>query len=119
MRLLNQVVAAPIGVFTVLSLAAFAEAFGDSCFQAGLHRATGLMRVGSFTVGVLALTVYGLLVNSPPWDFGRLIGVYAGLFFLFAQVLAKIRFSQPATPPILLGGFFIALGGAIITFWKK
>lgn len=119
MRILNQVVATPMGIIAVLSMAALAEAFGDSCFQVGLQRSTGLMRVGPFVAGATALAVYGLLVNSPPWDFGRLIGIYVVLFFLFAQILAKVRFNQPATPPILVGGFFILLGGTIITFWKR
>jgi len=41
------------------------------------------------------------------------------LFFLVAQVLAKVRFNQAPTAPILLGGSLIVAGGAVITFWKQ
>jgi small multidrug resistance family-3 protein len=48
-----------------------------------------------------------------------LLGLYVVLFFIVAQVLAKVRFHQTPTPPILLGGSLIILGGMIITFWQK
>jgi small multidrug resistance family-3 protein len=118
MRILEQLVAAPGGTLVALSVAAFLEAFGDSCFRTGLFRSSGLMRVASFAGGAMALTLYGLLVNTPRWDFGRLLGAYIVLFFVFVQILASVRFSQRPTPPILIGGFFIVLGGAIISFWK-
>ena len=65
------------------------------------------------------LALYGLTVNTPPWDFGKLLGLYVVLFFLVAQVLAKVRFDQSPTAPILLGGSLIVAGGAVITFWKQ
>jgi hypothetical protein len=64
------------------------------------------------------LALYGLVVNLPRWDFGRLLGVYVVLFFLMAQILAKVRFNQSPKPPILLGGLLIVIGGLVITFWK-
>lgn len=96
----------------------FFEAFGDSLFQAGLYRTTGVARVLSFSGGVGVLALYGLVVNLPRWDFGRLLGVYVVLFFLMAQILAKVRFNQSPTPPILLGGLLIVIGGLIVTFAK-
>jgi hypothetical protein len=57
-------------------------------------------------------------VNLPQWDFGKLLGVYVVLFFLFAQIVAKVRFHQAPTTPILVGGALIVAGGAVITFWK-
>jgi hypothetical protein len=47
-----------------------------------------------------------------------LLGVYVVLFFLVAQVLAKVRFQQTPTTPILLGGSLIVAGGAVMTFWN-
>ena len=114
----DQLVASRAGTLGVLLVAAFLEAYGDSCFQQGLHRASGFARYGSFALGALALALYGLTVNTPPWDFGRLLGLYVVLFFLVSQVLAKVRFQQSPSAPILVGGTLIIAGGAVITFWK-
>jgi len=111
-------VTSPLGAFTVLSLAAFLEVSGDACFQSGLYRSTGLERVLWFAIGVLVLGSYGVFVNLPQWDFGKLLGVYVVLFFVIAQIVAKVRFQQSPTAPILAGGALIVLGGAVITFWK-
>src|SRR6516165_5887584 len=116
---LNQLVATRAGTFGVLLLAAFLEAYGDSCFQQGLYRASGLARYAAFALGALTLALYGLTVNTPPWDFGKLLGLYVVLFFLVAQVLAKVRFHQAPTMPIWVGGSLIVAGGAVITFWKQ
>jgi small multidrug resistance family-3 protein len=116
---LAQLVATRTGTFTILLLAACFEAYGDSCFQSGFYRTTGVARYVAFAAGALALALYGLTVNTPPWDFGKLLGLYVVLFFLVAQVLAKLRFNQAPTTPILLGGSLIVAGGAVITFWKQ
>ncbi len=116
--ILNQIVANRAGTFAVLLLAAFLEAYGDSCFQTGLYRSSGAVRYLAFAGGVITLSLYGLVVNTPPWEFGKLLGLYVVLFFLVAQILAKVRFNQAPTPPILVGGSLIVLGGAIISFWR-
>jgi hypothetical protein len=118
-ELLTQLIASRTGTLAILLFAAFLEAYGDSCFQSGLHRTTGAARCVAFAVGALALVLYGLMVNTPPWDFGKLLGLYVVLFFVVVQVLAKLRFNQAPTPPILLGGSLIVAGGAVITFWKQ
>lgn len=58
-------------------------------------------------------------MNLPRWNFGKLLGVYVVLFFLFAQIIAKLVFKQPVTRPTLIGGIFIGLGGLIISFWTS
>jgi len=116
--ILNQLVATRTGTFAVLLLAAFLEAYGDSCFQSGVHRTTGGGRFVAFAVGAIALAFYGLVVNTPPWDFGKLLGAYVVLFFLVVQVLTAVRFQQLPDPPMLVGGFLIVAGGAVLTFWK-
>ena len=118
-QLFTQLVATRAGTLAVLLLAAFLEAYGDSCFQSGLYRTTGVARYVAFAAGALSLALYGLAVNTPPWDFGKLLGLYVVLFFLVAQVLAKVRFNQAPTAPILLGGSLIVAGGALIMFWKQ
>ncbi len=118
LTVLNRVVASPWGAFTVLTLAACLEVFGDACFQSGLYRASGSTRVGWFLAGVALLGFYGLFVNLPQWDFGRLLGVYVAMFFVVAQVVAKVRFGQSPTTPVLVGGGLIVAGGLLITFWQ-
>jgi drug/metabolite transporter superfamily protein YnfA len=114
--LLNHLVAHRSGALFLLAIAAFLETYGDSCFQSALYRASGMSRILAFVGGALSLAAYGLAVNAPRWDFGKLIGVYVVLFFLLAQIVARIRFGQVPTVPILIGGALIVAGGAIISF---
>lgn len=116
--LLDRLVANPLGALAVLALAAFLEAWGDSFFQAGFYRSTGAGRVTALVAGTLVLAAYGSFVNVPRWDFGKLLGLYVVLFFLMAQVLAKVRFGQAPTLPIYVGGALIAAGGLVIGLWK-
>jgi hypothetical protein len=115
---LDSVVAHPAGAFGLLAVAAFLEAFGDSLFQSGIYRSTGAARGIFFLSGAIVLALYGFTVNIPHWDFGKLLGIYVVLFFLVAQVLAKVRFNQAPTTPIYVGGTLIATGGLIIAFWR-
>jgi small multidrug resistance family-3 protein len=115
---LNQVVASPIGAFVVLLVAASLEVLGDSFFQSGLYRSAGMHRGMWFVAGVAVLGFYGWSVNLPQWDFGRLLGAYVALFFVVAQVVAKVRFHQSPSVPIWVGGSLIVAGGLVITFWR-
>ena len=113
--LLNQLVAHRGGALLLMTIAALLEAYGDSCFQSALYRASGMSRTLAFAGGALSLAAYGLVVNTPRWHFGKLIGIYVVLFFLLAQIVARIRFSQTPTLSILIGGAFIIVGGVIIS----
>ena len=115
-NLLDHVVAYRSGAFLVLLLAASLEAYGDSSFQTALYRSSGMYRAIAFLAGAASLVAYGLVVNTPRWDFGKLLGVYVALFFLLAQVVARIRFGQTPAWPVLLGGSLIVAGGVIISF---
>jgi hypothetical protein len=117
-HVLDSVVAHPAGALALLIVAALLEAFGDSLLQSGLYRSAGAARGLFLFSGAAMLALYGFTVNLPRWDFGRLLGVYVVLFFLMAQLLAKIRFHQAPTIPIYLGGTLIAAGGVIIAFWQ-
>jgi small multidrug resistance family-3 protein len=118
MNFLDRLVSNPMGAFAVLILAAFLEAYGDSFFQVSFYRSSGWGRVAAFVAGAVVLAAYGSVVNVPRWDFGKLLGVYVVLFFLMAQLLAKVRFGQSPTPPIYAGGALIVAGGLVIAFWK-
>jgi drug/metabolite transporter superfamily protein YnfA len=102
----------------LLLAAAVLEAGGDAIVRRGLHGHGLAWRIGLILAGGAVLTAYGIAVNLPPWDFGRLLGVYVTLFFLVAQIINAVVFGVAPTPPILLGGAFILAGGMIMTFWK-
>jgi len=118
MLFLDRLAQNPLGALGVLAVAAFLEAWGDSFFQAAFYRSQGFVRILMLLAGAIVLALYGSTVNIPRWDFGKLLGVYVVLFFLAAQLLAKVRFGQSPTPPIYVGGAFVVIGGAIMAFWK-
>ena len=115
---LAAVVSNPLGAFVVLALAAYLEVYGDACFSSGLYQATGGRRWMWFGAGAVVLVAYSLFLNSSQLDFGKLLGIYVVLFFLVAQLVAKFKFGQSPTTPILAGGALIVAGGLVMTFWK-
>ncbi len=64
------------------------------------------------------LFAYGWVVNSPDWDFGRLLGVYVVFFFIVAQIVSWTAFGLKPGMPVLLGGALIVAGGTVITLWR-
>jgi drug/metabolite transporter superfamily protein YnfA len=99
----------------LLFAAALLEAGGDALVRMGLHASPAFRRLLFLAAGGLILFGYGCLVNAPPWDFGRLIGVYVVFFFLIAQVISWLAFGQAPTRAIWIGGLFIVIGGGIIS----
>ena len=118
MNQLIQIVSTPAGAFAVLIFAAYLEVQGDACFQSGLYHASGMRRLAWFLPGAAVLVCYSLFLNFSKVDFGKLLGVYVVLFFLVAQIIAKMQFHQSPTRPIYLGGASIVVGGLIMTLWK-
>ena len=118
MRTLGQIGLLPGRVFLLLFIAASLEVLGDSFFQTAVHHSSGVWRWIWLIGGAATLAAYGLTVNLPTWNFGRLLGVYVVFFFVAAQVVAKVRFQQPTTPAVLAGGSLIVAGGLIISFWR-
>lgn len=113
-----QLIATPVGAFLVLALAAYLEVYGDACFSSGLWHASGMRRLGWYVVGATVLIAYSLFLNSSQIDFGKLLGIYVMLFFVIAQIVAKLKFHQSPTPPIYVGGALIVAGGIVMTAWK-
>jgi small multidrug resistance family-3 protein len=118
MRSPDEILAAPGTVYLLLIVAATLEVLGDAFFQSAVHRSSGLSRWIFMAGGAATLSTYGLVVNLPGWNFGKLLGVYVVFFFVIAQTVARVRFHQPISPPVLVGGFLIVAGGLIISFWK-
>jgi len=114
----NQFAGNTGGALALLFSAAALEALGDSCFQSGLHRSTGLDRAWYAIGGALALILYGVVVNVAPWKFAKLLGIYVVFFFVVAQTLAWLRFGELPTRPMLIGGSLIIAGGAIICWGR-
>lgn len=99
----------------LLICAAVLEAGGDALMRLGLRSPTHMRGALFFILGGLVLTVYGYTVNTPPWDFGRLLGVYVVFFFILAQVISWLGFGQKPTPMMLVGGALIMVGGWIVS----
>jgi len=97
----------------LLLLAAVLEAGGDAMVRKGLH-ATASARFAFLLAGAVLLFAYGYFVNTPPWNFGRLLGVYIVFFFLVAQAVGWILFGQVPTAGTLLGGALIVAGGIVV-----
>jgi small multidrug resistance family-3 protein len=104
-------------ILCLLGVAALLEAGGDALARAGLMSG-GTHRALWFVAAAAVLFVYGLTVNLPPWNFGRLLGVYVVLFFLAAQAINAVIFKIYPSPAILAGGACIVAGGLIMTFWR-
>ena len=67
--------------------AALLETVGDALVRTGLRGPGGAQRLLWIAGGGLVLLTYGILVNTPDWHFGRLLGVYVVLFFVVAQLI--------------------------------
>jgi drug/metabolite transporter superfamily protein YnfA len=104
--------------YLLLLVAAVLEAVGDALVRLGLHSAALGSRAGFFAAGALVLFAYGVAVNAPPWDFGRLLGVYVTLFFVVAQAINLVVFGVRPQLPIYVGGSLIVAGGLLITLWR-
>lgn len=99
----------------ILLVAAILEAGGDAIVRTGLHNSRPGSRILLFIAGGLVLFGYGYVVNSPPWDFGKLLGIYVVFFFIVAQAISYFAFHQVPGKMVLLGGVLITLGGVVMS----
>lgn len=100
----------------ILFCAAILEAGGDALVRAGLRSPAAGARAAFFALGAVALFAYGWTVNAPPWDFGRILGIYVVFFFMIAQLISWSFFHQPPSRSVLIGGLLIVSGGLVIAF---
>jgi multidrug transporter EmrE-like cation transporter len=98
----------------VLLAAAALEAGGDALMRVGLHKQLPGQRILFFVLAAFILFAYGWTVNAPPWDFGKLIGIYVVFFFLIAQLISWAVFKQTPSLAIWIGGALIVAGGLVI-----
>jgi hypothetical protein len=103
----------------LLVLATTLEATGDAIIRMGLAPQPLLQRIGVMLGGGIVVYCYGLVLNLGPLDWGRLIGAYVATFFVVGQIINLVLFRTPPTLPIMVGGWFILSGGAIITMWQR
>src|SRR2546425_3669763 len=96
-----------ITTLLVLLSAALLEAGGDAVVRLGLRASATFVRASLFLTGGLVLFTYGYVVNTPQWDFGRLLGIYVVFFFLVAQFISWLVFYQQPTGAVIVGGLFI------------
>ena len=106
----------PATTLLVLFTAAVLEAGGDALVRSGLHASSIAIKSMFFIAGGLVLFSYGWVVNAPPWDFGRLLGIYVVFFFVVAQLISWLVFSQRPGAGVLVGGLFVVVGGVIMSF---
>jgi small multidrug resistance family-3 protein len=97
----------------VLLFAAILEAGGDALVRHGL-KSPGGFRWSSLLAGAAFLIAYGVTVNAPDWDFGRLLGLYVVFFFVVAQLISWLAFNQIPSTATLAGGALIVAGGLVI-----
>lgn len=102
----------------ILLLAAALEAGGDTIIRVGLHTNTAWHRYVMFAAAAIVLFAYGFTVNAPPWDFGKLLGLYVVFFFVIAQLTSWLLFKQTPSPMVLIGGSLIIAGGIVISLAK-
>ena len=100
----------------ILLLAAVFEAGGDAIIRKALHLPAGVSRFMAFGAGAAVLFLYGLTVNAPDWDFGKLLGIYVVFFFVIAQAISWLVFHQPPTAATWIGGALIVAGGAVLGY---
>lgn len=97
----------------LLSAAALLEVGGDALVRWGLRSG----RVMGFVLGAAVLFSYGLTVNLPRWDFGRLLGVYIVLFFLVSQAVGVWVFHETLPMGRIVGGLLVTAGGICMMVW--
>jgi hypothetical protein len=105
-------------IILTLLFAATLEAAGDAVIRTGMHAHETWRRALLFGVATIILFLYGWTVNSPPWDFGKLLGLYVVFFFVIAQLISWLVFKETPSAMVVAGGTLIVAGGIVISLAK-
>jgi hypothetical protein len=101
-----------------LLIATILEVSGDAVVRLAIYNHSGLVRMAFMVGGAALLFGYGFSLNLAPVEFRQVVGLYIATLFVIWQMINFLVFRTTPTPPILVGGILIILGGVIITFWK-
>ena len=96
----------------VFMVAALLEVGGDAAIRHGLKGAGWFF----IAAGFAALGIYGLVVNTVPWDFSRLLGVYVAFFAVVSVLFARFIFKETIPSGTWAGLGLIVAGGLVIQF---
>ena len=105
-------------LFGFLIAATSLEATGDAVVRLGINQSQWMVRCLLFVAGAILLFGYGLSVNLAPVEFGRVVGLYIAMLFVMWQAVNWIVFQVAPVGPVIIGGLFIVVGGAIVTLWE-
>jgi small multidrug resistance family-3 protein len=103
----------------ILFVAAVLEAGGDALVRSGIHASASSTRLLFWLMGGIVLFSYGYVVNAPPWDFGRLLGIYVVFFFVVAQVISWAAFHQRPDRWMVMGGGLVIAGGIVMSIGSR
>lgn len=96
-----------------LIIAALLEVGGDALVRWGLKGG----RILGFILGAVTLFTYAVFVNTPKWNFGRLLGIYISIFFVVSQIVSIVVFQETPRLPTLIAGVLIVSGGVVLTIF--
>jgi len=106
-------------VWAFLIAATTLEAGGDALVRNGLFNRAGMARLGVLLTGAALLFGYGVMLNLAPQPFERVVGIYIATLFVVWQIISFIAFGSTPSPPILIGGALIIIGGLIVSLWPS
>jgi small multidrug resistance family-3 protein len=101
-------------VWLTFIAAAVLEVGGDAIVRKGL-RGSGLVMI---LLGCATLGLYGVIVNTVPWDFSRLLGVYVAVFAVVSVLAGRVVFGESVPTSTWIGLAIIVVGGLVIQFGK-
>jgi small multidrug resistance family-3 protein len=83
------------------------------------HPRVTLIRITLFTVGGALVFGYAVFLNLAPLEFREVVGLYIATLFIVWKVINFVFFRTLPTPPILIGGTMIVIGGLVVSLWPK
>lgn len=97
------------------------EVSGDAIIRIALydHPRVTLIRMTLFALGAALVFGYAVFLNLAPLEFREVVGLYIATLFIVWQVINFAFFYTLPTPPILIGGTMIVIGGLVVSLWPK